>query len=356
MISVVVPCYNERSVLPQLYERLTAAARSWGEDYEVIVVDDGSDEPTWSIVRGLHARDPRWKAIRFSRNFGHQMAVSAGLARASGDAVVVLDADLQDPPEEIGRFLARWREGYDVVYAVRRQRKEGLAKRVSFAVFYRVLRRLAAIPIPLDSGDFCLMDRRVVRHLAALPERNRFLRGLRAWAGFRQIGLEYERHARAAGRPKYTFAKLARLAIDGICAFSTVPLHLATFLGLVVSGLALLAAGWSLAEPALCRLGAGVLPLPALPAATIALALLGGLQLVCLGIMGEYIGRIHDEARGRPLWLVRETLGTPAPAPKRRRRKVLRAHPPHGRKPAGPGPLGLRAARARRARLASARR
>ncbi len=198
MISVVVPCYNESRVLPLLYERLTAAASEWGEDFEVIVVDDGSDERTWSLVRELHEYDPRWKAVRFSRNFGHQPAVTAGLAHACGDAVIVIDADLQDPPEELWRFLALWREGYEVVYAVRRSRKENVFKRAGYHLFYRVLGRLATEPIPADSGDFCLMDRRVVQVLVAMPERNRFVRGLRAWAGFRQIGVEYDRPERAA--------------------------------------------------------------------------------------------------------------------------------------------------------------
>lgn len=312
MISVVVPCYNESRVLPLLYERLTAAAAGWGDDFEVIVVDDGSDEPTWSLVRELHEYDPRWKAVRFSRNFGHQAAVTAGLAHTCGDAVVVLDADLQDPPEEIGRFLALWREGYEVVYAIRRQRKENLVKRACYRLFYRLLGQLATVPIPADSGDFCLMDRRVVQLLGSLPERNRFVRGLRAWAGFRQIGVEYKRPERVAGQPQYSARKLVRLGLDGIFSSSLAPLRLATALGLAIAGLSIVAA----VLPGARSGGAAAL--------APAIFFLGGVQLVCLGILGEYVGRIYEDVKGRPLWVARETLGLPeadeaVPAPARER-------------------------------------
>jgi dolichol-phosphate mannosyltransferase len=324
MISVVVPCYNESRVLPLLYERLTAAALDWGDDYEVVVVDDGSDERTWSLVRELHEYDPRWKGVRFSRNFGHQAAVTAGLARACGDAVVVLDADLQDPPEEVRRFLALWREGYDVVYAVRRRRQEPLLKRACYYLFYRLLGRLAAVPIPADSGDFCLMDRRVVRVLAALPERNRFVRGLRAWAGFRQVGLHYDRPGRAAGRSQYSLAKLVRLGLDGIVSSSLAPLRLATVLGLLIAGGAAAALALVLGPPLLG--GPRAAPVPAAAALGLGLVFLGGVQLVGLGIVGEYVGRIYEEVKGRPLWVERETLGVldpddpePSPAPAHQR-------------------------------------
>ena len=242
MISVVLPCYNEKEVLDELYRRLSAAAETWHEPFEVILVDDGSDEETWLAIRCIHENDPRWKAVRFSRNFGHQTAVSAGIARAAGEAVIIMDADLQDPPEDLQRFLAKWREGYEVVYGVRRKRKEGFVKRLCYHLFYRILAGISDSPIPLDSGDFCLMDRKVVELLKSMPERNRFVRGLRAWVGFRQIGLEYQRNAREAGRPQYTLRKLVRLAIDGIFSFSTWPLRLATRLGLLVSTVAFLGA------------------------------------------------------------------------------------------------------------------
>ncbi len=311
MISVVVPCYNEADVLAELYARLTAAAESWSEPFEVVLVDDGSDERTWRKVERISRDDPRWKVIRFSRNFGHQTALSAGLRHASGDAVIVIDADLQDPPEELHRFIAKWREGYEVVYAVRRNRKENRAKRFCYALFYRVLGAVSKTPIPIDSGDFCLMDRRIVDLLNAMPEQNRFVRGLRAWAGFRQTGLEYDRHARAAGRPQYNLRKLVQLAVDGLFSFSTTPLRLATRLGFMISTFAFLGAVFTLVQ----RLFAdwfsniGLAPVPGFATIVIAVLFLGGVQLICLGIIGEYIGRIYDEVKGRPQWVVRETRG-----------------------------------------------
>jgi len=314
MISIVVPCYNEKEVLDELYQRLSAAAESWGEPFEVIVVDDGSEEETWQRIEAIHQRDPRWKAVRFSRNFGHQTAVSAGIARATGQAVIVMDADLQDPPEQLHRFLAAWHDGYDVVYGVRRKRKEGPLLRVCYHLFYRILAGSASQPIPTDSGDFCLMDRKVVDLLNAMPERNRFVRGLRAWVGFRQMGIEYARDARRGGEPKYTLAKLVRLAVDGLFSFSTVPLRLATYLGLVVSTIAFLGAVFTLVQRLFHDWFAriGLEPVPGFATTVIAILFLGGVQLICLGIMGEYIGRIYDEVKGRPSWIVRQTLGLPS--------------------------------------------
>jgi glycosyltransferase involved in cell wall biosynthesis len=296
MISVVVPCYNE--------------------EFEVILVDDGSDEATWQGIEAIHRRDPRWKAVRFSRNFGHQTAVSAGIALAGGQAVIVIDADLQDPPEQLHRFLDKWREGYEVVYGLRRKRKEGLVKRACYHGFYRILAGISQPPIPVDSGDFCLMDRKVVDLLKSMPERNRFVRGLRAWVGFRQIGLEYERQARGAGRPKYTFGKLRKLAVDGILSFSTWPLRLATRLGLIVSTVAFLGAVFTFVQRVFAdwfdKIGLG--PVPGFATIVIAILFLGGVQLICLGIIGEYIGRIYDEVKGRPSWIVRESLGLGGPS------------------------------------------
>jgi dolichol-phosphate mannosyltransferase len=312
MISVVIPCYNEEPVLEVLYERLTDAAQQWGIPYEVIVVDDGSQDGTWEKLTEIHRRDLRWRAIRFSRNFGHQTAISAGMQEARGQAVVILDADLQDPPEVVSQFLQKWREGYQVVYGIRRRRKEPFWKQVAYFLFYRFLRAIAATPIPVDTGDFCLMDRRVVDVLNRMPERNRFVRGLRAWAGFRQIGVEYERHARAAGRPQYTFRKLVQLAIDGIFSFSIWPLRLATRLGLLVSTVAFLGVIFTFLQ----RIYAdwfdkylGLRPVPGFATTVIAILFLGGVQLICLGIIGEYIGRIYEEVKGRPHWIICDRLG-----------------------------------------------
>jgi glycosyltransferase involved in cell wall biosynthesis len=311
VISVVVPCYNEQEVLPELYDRLTAAAEAWDDSFEALLVDDGSTDDTFRLASGFHERDARWKVIRFARNFGHQTAVSAGIRYAQGDCVIVIDADLQDPPEELHRFIAKWREGNEVVYGIRRKRKENVFKRACYKLFYRLLGRLAHINIPYDSGDFCLLDRKVVDLLNAMPERNRFVRGLRSWVGFRQTGLEYERHARAAGTVKYTSGKLLKLALDGIFSFSTVPLRMATYLGFIASVIALLGAVFTLLQ----RLFAGAFeqiglgPVRGYATTVIAVLFLGGVQLICLGILGEYLGRIHDEVKRRPHWTIRETRG-----------------------------------------------
>src|SRR5688572_3582524 len=226
-LSVVIPCYNEQEVLPLLYERLNSAAAGWGVDYEVILVDDGSRDATWPLMQEIHASDPRWKMLSLSRNFGHQLALWTGLCAASGEIVVVLDADLQDPPDILGPFFKKWEEGFDVIYGVRRRRKEGLFKRAAYYLFYRLLSFLANVEIPLDTGDFCVMDRRVVRVITRSSERRPFVRGLRAWAGFRQVAVPYERHGRAAGEAKYTLLKLLRLAFDGILSSSIQPLRVA---------------------------------------------------------------------------------------------------------------------------------
>ncbi len=318
MISVVIPCYNEEEVLPQLFARLGAAAETWGEEYEILLVDDGSRDATWQLILEQHARDERWRGISFARNFGHQTAISAGIHYARGCAVILMDADLQDPPEQLHRFIAAWKDGNEVVYAIRATRKENVLKRAAYKAFYRVLRRLASIEIPLDSGDFCLMDRKVVDVLNAMPERNRFVRGLRSWAGFRQLGLEYNRDARAAGEVKYTLRKLIKLALDGVVSFSTTPLRMATYLGFVVSFFALLGAAVTILQRIFVEwfTRMGFPYVPGFYALFTGMLFLGGVQLISLGIIGEYLGRIFDEVKGRPLWTIRETAGLEMDAPK----------------------------------------
>ncbi|MBI3693527.1 MAG: glycosyltransferase family 2 protein [Acidobacteria bacterium] len=315
LLSVVIPCFNEESVLPILRPRLTQALDRLPVAWELIFVDDGSTDRTPELLATLHREDPRVKVVSFSRNFGHQAAVSAGLCYAAGDAVAILDADLQDPPELLGDCLERWRQGYEVVFAVRQKRKEGLFKRAAYGFFYRLLQRVADVEIPLDSGDFCLLDRRVVEVLRRMPERNIFVRGMRAWAGFRQIGIPYERDARAAGSTKYPFRKLLRLALDGVFAFSTAPLRLATWFGLSIVGLCVLVVVLVLVWR-LCGLefmGHTAQDIPGWAAGIISVFFLGGVQLLILGILGEYLARIYAEVKLRPRWVVSRALGFARP-------------------------------------------
>lgn len=306
-ISVVVPLYNEEASLAELHRRVSEVLQSAHARAEIVLVDDGSADRTPELLRDLSARDSRVKAVLLSRNFGQQAAITAGLDHAVGDAVVIMDADLQDPPELLPRLLERWREGSDVVYAVRRRRRGSLGKRLAYRAFYRLLGGLADTPIPMDSGDFGLLDRRVVRVIAALPERHRFLRGLRAWVGFRHTSIEYDRPERAAGVPGYSLKKLITLALDGLFGFSYKPIHIATFLGVVFSVTAFALGVWAFAD----RLTGG--PPPQGWASTVVIVtFIGGVQLLTLGIIGEYIRRIYDEVRERPLYVVREVVGRSA--------------------------------------------
>jgi len=314
-ISVVVPCYNEEAMLQLLYGRLRGVVDEWGVDYEVILVNDGSSDRTGEIMDAIHAADRRWKMIHLARNFGHQLALWTGLRAAQGDIVVVLDADLQDPPELLPKMFQKWTEGYDVVYGVRRRRKENVFKRAAYYSFYRLLSYLAEVEVPLDSGDFCLMDRSVVQLIRSVPDRRPFIRGLRAWVGFRQFGLEYDRQERAAGEVKYTFRKLVQLALDGIFSSSLRPLRIATVLGTIVSACAFLGAVFTLLQ----RIFAaefkkwGLEPVPGFATTVISILFLGGVQLLCVGILGEYIGRIYENVKGRPTCVVSRTVGLKNP-------------------------------------------
>lgn len=311
MISIVIPCYNEEAVIPALYERISSAAGQLNEDYEVVVVDDGSSDASWDLLSQISARDSRWKIMSLSRNFGHQAALSAALHHTEGDCAIVIDADLQDPPEEIGRFFEKWKEGFHVVYAVRAQRKESVFKRALYKIYYLLLASVANIHIPLDSGDFCLIDRKVIDILNQMPEQNRFIRGARAWAGFRQTGLIYERSARAAGESKYSFSKLLKLALDGIFSFSNLPIRFITYFGFIVALtsfiLGFIVMFQLIRADFLAKLGIG--PVSANATTILAIFFMGGIQLICFGILGEYIGRIYDQVKGRPLWVIREKKG-----------------------------------------------
>jgi dolichol-phosphate mannosyltransferase len=302
-LSVVIPIYNEEDNLPRLYERLIAALDPIGLAYEIVFVDDGSRDGSLTYLHALAASDPRVLVVELARNFGHQVAISAGLDHSRGQGVIVMDADLQDPPEVLPEFIAKWREGYDVVYAIRRQRKEGWLKRGAYALFYRCLQRVANIEIPLDAGDFCIMDRRVVDVLSGMPERNRFVRGIRSWVGLNQVGLAYERHTRHAGQPKYTFTRLVYLALDGLVSFSYIPLRAITMLGFGVSLISIVLAVFYTIQ----KLTIGLNP-PGFATLIVALFFLSGIQLITMGVIGEYIGRIFEEVKQRPLYVVRGVI------------------------------------------------
>jgi len=304
VLSVVLPVFNERENLEPLAARLWPVLEQSGEPFEVVFVDDGSRDGSSELLDALHGRDARMKVVHLSRNFGHQAALQAGLDHAAGDAVVLMDADLQDPPELLIQFVAAWRGGHDVVYAVRRTRREGALKRFAYALFYRTVKVMAEIDVPLDAGDFCLLDRRVVDTLVALPEHNRFLRGLRSWVGFRQTGIEYARDARHAGAPKYTLRKLIRLAVSGYVGFSSMPLRVAAGIGLLAALLGFTLAAW-VTYTKLVQI-----PSPRGWASLMAVLLIvAGVQLLVLGVLGEYLGRVYDEVRRRPLYIASARLG-----------------------------------------------
>ncbi|MBD3308304.1 glycosyltransferase [candidate division KSB3 bacterium] len=303
-LSLILPIYNEEEVLPTLYARLCEVIDHLDAQVEVIFVNDGSRDRSLDLLRRFQATDCRVKVIDFSRNFGHQIAVTAGIDFATGDAVVLMDADLQDPPEILPQFLSQWNAGYQVVYAVRKKRKEHLFKRLAYFLFYRLLQQISNIRIPLDAGDFCLMDRVVVDALKSMHERNRFVRGLRSWVGFRQIGLEYERDQRYSGETKYTLPKLLKLALDGIFSFSYFPLKLASYTGFLVSACSFLGIAVYLYK----KLIIGGEP-PGFPTLAILILFIGGIQLLFLGVIGEYLGRIYDEVKRRPTYIIRQTYG-----------------------------------------------
>lgn len=300
MLSIVIPVFNEEENLPALHARLTRTLTEQGLDYEIVFVDDGSHDRSPEILRRLEAEDHRVVVVEFARNFGHQVAISAGLEHTRGRVVSIMDADLQDPPEVLHTFLAKWQEGWEVVYAVRTERKEWWGKRLAYAGFYRLLQRVANIEIPLDAGDFCVMDRKVVDLLVRMPERNRFVRGIRSWVGFRQVGVPYERQTRHAGTPKYTLRKLIYLALDGLVSFSHMPLRIITLLGFTVSVLSFLVALFYLIKK--LTIGVGVAGFTTL---VVSIFFLAGIQLMTIGVIGEYIGRISDEVKHRPLYVAR---------------------------------------------------
>jgi dolichol-phosphate mannosyltransferase len=305
LYSVVIPVYNESEVLPTLYHRLTQVMEGLGEPYEIVFVNDGSTDASPLLLWELQAQDERVKLVNFSRNFGHQIAITAGLDYSAGQAVIVMDADLQDPPEVIPRLTAKWRAGYDVVFAVRESRKgESLFKRSTAALFYRLLRQLSVTDIPMDAGDFRLMSRRAVDAFKPIRERDRFVRGLVGWIGFRHTSITFVRDVRYAGETKYPLTKMVRFALNGIISFSFAPLQLATYLGFAVSLISFVylvyAVGLKLLTDRVVQGWASVI---------VAVLFIGGVQLISLGIMGEYIGRIYEEVKQRPLYVIDQLAG-----------------------------------------------
>jgi polyisoprenyl-phosphate glycosyltransferase len=306
MISIVVPCFNEQEVLRDTNRRLVTVLEQLPQKFEIVYVDDGSSDATPDILRELQGLDERIRVVRFSRNFGHQVAITAGLEHAAGDAVAIIDADLQDPPEVVADLVAKWMDGFDVVYGVRAEREgETALKRGTAKLFYRIIRKLSDTEIPLDTGDFRLMSRRVVDALLAMPERDRFVRGMVSWLGFSQAAVLYRREARAAGVTKFSLFKMMRFATDGIVSFSILPLRLATWVGFAASGIAIMGILITVIErllgvEGLVRGWASLL---------VAILFIGGVQLICMGIIGEYVGRIYGESKRRPLYVVRERMG-----------------------------------------------
>ncbi len=300
LISVVTPMHDEQDNARALYERVAAALEHY--QWELVVVDDGSRDDTAKVLSELAAADDRVKVVYLSRNFGHQAALTAGLEHARGDAVAMIDADLQDPPELIVEMIAKWREGADVVYAVRESREgETRMKLLTAHVFYRLMARLAQIDLPVDSGDFRLMDRRALDTLLAMPERARFLRGMTVWIGFTQTAVAYQRAARTAGRTKFSFTRMLRFSFDAIASFSYFPLQVATVVGFLISLIAFLAIPLTIAARY------ADIFVPGISTTLVVILLLGGMQLMTIGIIGEYVGRIYDEVKHRPLYVVRET-------------------------------------------------
>jgi polyisoprenyl-phosphate glycosyltransferase len=302
LISIVVPVYNEGKVLRAFHERISKVCDTLRTyDHEAIFIDDGSTDDSYLVLVDLAKADSRTAVVKLSRNFGHQMAITAGMDIAKGDAVVVIDADLQDPPEFILEFVEQWQNGYDVAYGIRAKREgESRMKLFTAAFYYRLLRLLTSIDIPVDAGDFRLMSRQVVEQLKKLNERERFVRGLVSWLGFRQIGVRYHRDRRYAGETKFPYSKMIKFALDGITSFSTVPLRLATWLGYFASTFAFLYASSVFIQKALGYTVQGWATI------MVGMLFLGGVQLICLGIIGEYIGRIYEETKQRPLYIVEQ--------------------------------------------------
>ena len=320
-VSIVAPCYNEQDGLRELHRRVTAAARAaTGDRYEIVLVNDGSRDRTWEVIQALCAEDPKVTGVNLSRNFGHQLALTAGLDMVRGKRILIIDADLQDPPELLGPMMAAMDAGADVVYGQRRKRAgETWFKRLTASLFYRLLTRLTKVEVPRDTGDFRLMDRRVLEALQSMPEHHRFIRGMVAWLGFRQVPIQYDRDARFAGTTGYPFLKMVRFALDAVTSFSIVPLRIASIMGvglglLAFMGVAYAVASWLVFDT-----------VPGWTSITVIVTLLGSIQLLSLGVLGEYVGRLYIESKRRPNYLIAEVARAPRTGPARPPRHEVEA-------------------------------
>jgi dolichol-phosphate mannosyltransferase len=302
--SIIIPIYNEQDIIPELVRRVKDVIDKLDGQSEVIFVDDGSADSSFRLLEENHKKDSRFKLIGLSRNFGHQVAISAGLDCAIGDAVVLMDGDLQDPPELLQQMITKWREGYHVVYTVKKSRKENALKRFAFSSFYRLMHTFSSISIPMEAGNFSLMDKQVVEVMRKMPERNRYISGMRAWTGFKQIGVEFDREARFAGKPKMSVRRLVDLAIDGLISFSNAPLRLAIYAGVAVAGLSFLGAAYVIYEKLFTN--KAILGWASI---IVAITFIGGMVLLTLGVIGEYIGRIYDEVKHRPIYVIKDKIG-----------------------------------------------
>ncbi len=303
--SIVVPVFNEQEVLEEFYKRLFVVAEELNESYEIVFVNDGSEDESLNIMKQLQNRNSRIKILDFSRNFGHQIAITAGMDYSNGRAVIIIDADLQDPPEVISNFVEKWKQGYDIVYGVREQRQgESIFKKLSAKLFYRILRRMTNVDIPVDAGDFRLIDRKVVDVFSQqIREKNRYIRGLTSWVGFKQVGVLYKRDKRFAGETKYPLRKMVKLGLDGIISFSNIPLKIVSFFGFLAAGSSFLYAIYALAMRVFTNQ-----TIPGWTSLVLAVVFLGGVQLLSLGLIGEYISRINDESKGRPLYIIKKVF------------------------------------------------
>jgi dolichol-phosphate mannosyltransferase len=304
MFSIIIPLYNEEKTIPELVTRLAAVTDGMSDPWELILVDDGSTDGSFTAMCALHGNDPRIKVVRLSRNFGHQIAISAALDLAQGDAVILMDGDLQDPPELLPQLIKLWKDGYHVVYTVKTSRKENWLKRLAFKSFYRILSAMSSIKIPMDAGNFSLMDRRVVEVLRTMPERNRYISGLRAWAGFQQTAVYYDRGPRFAGKPQMSLGRLFHLALDGIFSFSNAPLRAAIYFGMAAAMVSFAGGLYVVYEKLFTNLA-----ILGWASTIVSILFVGGMILMTLGVIGEYISRIYEEVKKRPLYVIRDKIG-----------------------------------------------